>query len=196
MSTSKFRLLIVDDTPTFRDAVSTLLASEGYEVLTADDGIDAMRHLVEPLPDVIISDLRMPRMSGYEFLAVVRQRFPKIRVIAVSSSFRGDELSNGLLADAFLHKGDFTIDQLCFKIIELISSTTSRPPLSEANKADVWVRAGATGSLSFLCTSCLRPFTVPGTGLDGGRHQVKCPSCKASIEFQIDHPNEDAGREA
>ncbi|MGB7621426.1 MAG: response regulator [Terriglobia bacterium] len=188
MSTSKFRLLIVDDTPSFRDAVSTLLASEGYEVLTADDGIDAMRHLVEPLPDVIISDLHMPHMSGYEFLAVVRQRFPKIRVIAVSSSFPGDELSNAVQADAFLHKGDFTIDELCFKIIELISSTPHRPPLIEVNKAELWVREGATGSLSFVCTSCLRPFIIPGTGQDGGRHQVKCPSCKASMEFQIIHP--------
>jgi CheY-like chemotaxis protein len=195
MGNRQFRLLIVDDSASFRDAVSSLLSSEGYDVLTAENGIDAMSHLVEPLPDVIISDLHMPRMSGYEFLAVVRQRFPKIRVIAISSSSHGDELLHGLLADAFLHKGDFTIDELCFKIIQLISSVPDRPQPRESEKGDIWVRRDSTGSLSFSCSSCLHPFIIPGMGLDGGRHHVKCPSCETSLEFQIDHSLENIERD-
>lgn len=127
MSSLQPRLLIVDDEPSIREVVSDILASEGYEVLTAQDGLDALDRLVQPLPDVIISDLIMPRMSGFEFLAVVRERFPRLPVIAMSGEFMGNELPPGVLADAFLPKGGYTVDQLCGKITELMSAPPMRP---------------------------------------------------------------------
>ncbi|MGB7620731.1 MAG: response regulator [Terriglobia bacterium] len=128
MSRLQPRLLIVDDEPSMREAVSEILALQGYEVLTARDGLDALDRLVLFLPDVIISDLMMPRMSGIEFLAVVRKRFPQVPVIATSGGFMGDELPPGVLADAFLPKGGYTADQLCGKITELMSAPPTRPP--------------------------------------------------------------------
>jgi CheY-like chemotaxis protein len=127
MSSLQPRLLIVDDEPSMREAVSELLAFKGYEVLTAQDGLDALDRLVQPLPDVIISDLIMPRMSGFEFLAVVRERFPHVPVIATSGGFMGNEVPPRVLADAFLPKGGYTADQLCGKITELMSSPPMRP---------------------------------------------------------------------
>ncbi|MBZ5555004.1 MAG: response regulator [Acidobacteriia bacterium] len=184
---SPFRLLIADDSASFRDAVSTILTSEGYEVVTAENGSEALKLLVEPLPDVIISDLHMPRMSGYELLAAVRQKFPNIPVIAMSSSFKREEGLPGIFADAFLYKGDFTIDQLCYKIIELIAASPLRPQSTEGKTASVWVSRDAAGYLSILCTSCQGRFKLAAVGLDGGRLSAKCPSCKAIVEFQIDH---------
>jgi CheY-like chemotaxis protein len=183
----KFRLLIADDSPTFRDAVSVVLTSLGYEVLTAGDGAAALKLLVEPLPDVILSDLHMPRMSGYEFLAVVRERFPSVPVIVISSSSKRDELLPGIFADAFLHKGDFTIDQLCFKIIELLSSPPLRPKASETKTEVARVSRDFAGYLLLLCTNCQVSFKLAAIGLDGGRLSAKCPTCKADVEFQIDH---------
>jgi hypothetical protein len=55
MSSSRFRLLIVDDGPSIRKIASGVLTSEGYDVLTAQDGLDALDQLVEPLPDVIMN---------------------------------------------------------------------------------------------------------------------------------------------
>lgn len=126
MGTSRARLLVVDDEPAIREVTSALLASEGYDVSTAEDGVEAMGYLVEPLPDLVISDLRMPNMSGFELLAVVRERFPHLPVIAMSGEFSEKELPPGLLADAFLQKGTFTIKQLCSMISELISAPPPR----------------------------------------------------------------------
>ena len=102
------------------------MASEGYEVLTAQDGLDALSRLVEPLPHVIISDLNMPRMSGFEFLAIVRQKFPHLPVIVISGEFEGTALPTGVLADAYLPKGDFTSGQLRATISELVSAPPRR----------------------------------------------------------------------
>jgi len=126
MASSRARLLVVDDEPAIREVTSALLASEGYDVSTAEDGVEAMGQLVEPLPDLVISDLRMPRMSGFELLTLVRERFPHVPVIAMSGEFSETEVPAGILADAFLQKGTFTIRQLCSKIAELISTPPQR----------------------------------------------------------------------
>lgn len=126
MATSRARLLVVDDEPAVREVTSALLAAEGYDVSTAEDGLEAVGRLVEPLPDLVISDLRMPNMSGFELLRVVRERFPHVPVIAMSGEFSEKELPPGLLADAFLQKGAFTIEQLCSTITALISAPPQR----------------------------------------------------------------------
>jgi CheY-like chemotaxis protein len=127
MPSSRGCLLIVDDERSTRELISSILKSEGYEVLTARDGLDALNRLVEPLPNVIISDLNMPRMSGFEFLAVVRQTFPHLPVIAISGEFEGNELPTGVFADAYLPKGGFTFDQLRTTVRELVSAPPRRP---------------------------------------------------------------------
>ena len=83
----RFRILVVDDEPLIRETARMILEGEGYEVLTAADGIEGLHSLSKSLPDLIISDLNMPRMTGFEFLAIVRQRFPHIATIAVSGGY-------------------------------------------------------------------------------------------------------------
>jgi CheY-like chemotaxis protein len=100
----RYRILIVEDEPTIRQTVGQILESVGYEVLTARDGLDGLHALSKSLPDVIISDLNMPRMTGCEFLAVVRERFPHIATIAMSGAHSADEMPMGVLADVFLQK--------------------------------------------------------------------------------------------
>jgi CheY-like chemotaxis protein len=123
---ARVRLLIVDDEPAIREVTSSVLTEEGYEVLTAEDGFDALRLLSEPLPDVMITDLNMPRMSGVELLEVVRQRFPQLPVIVISGQFMANEPPTGLLADAFLPKGSYTHLDLCAKITELVAASANR----------------------------------------------------------------------
>jgi CheY-like chemotaxis protein len=64
-----------------------VLSRAGYEVRTATDGFQALALMRKALPDLIISDLKMPNMSGFEFLSIVRRRFPHIPVIAITGDF-------------------------------------------------------------------------------------------------------------
>jgi CheY-like chemotaxis protein len=83
----KYRILVVDDDPMVRETSGLVLMKQGYEVRTSEDGFSALIKLRTALPDLIISDLRMPNMSGFELLSVVRRRFPQIPVIAISGEF-------------------------------------------------------------------------------------------------------------
>jgi CheY-like chemotaxis protein len=103
---SKHQILVVDDDPSVRETIATLLMSAGYDVLVAEDGFGALLQLRKLLPDVIISDLNMPRMSGFEFLSIVRCRFPEILTIAMSGACRNDEFPPGVIADALYPKGE------------------------------------------------------------------------------------------
>jgi CheY-like chemotaxis protein len=79
----KFHILVVDDEKSVRESQALLLRASGYDVSMAENGLDALLQLKTPnLPDLIISDLNMPHMSGFELLSVLRRRFPQISVIA------------------------------------------------------------------------------------------------------------------
>src|SRR4051812_12938780 len=127
MPSFRYRILLVDDDPSVRNLGQALLESEGYEVLCAQDGFDGLASLKHSLPDVIISDLRMPNMNGFEFLSVVRQRFPHIAVIAISGEFTGFEVPESVIADAFFQKGSYEAAQLFEKIGELLQEMPARP---------------------------------------------------------------------
>ena len=94
----------MDDDPSILQVGAALLASKGYEVLTAADAFLTLIQLRQSLPDVIISDLSMPNMSGFELLSVIRRRFPHIPVIAISGEYFGNT-PQGLIADPFFTKG-------------------------------------------------------------------------------------------
>ena len=78
------RILIVDDDAVFCDIASKVLEASGFRVSTAEDGFEGLSLLQAGLPDAIICDLNMPRMSGFEFLSIVRRRFPQIPVVVIS----------------------------------------------------------------------------------------------------------------
>jgi CheY-like chemotaxis protein len=75
-----------------RACLSEIFIESGYAVRIASDGFSALAEIREEIPDLILSDLNMPGMSGFELLSVVRRRFPSIRVIAMSSAFSGVDL--------------------------------------------------------------------------------------------------------
>jgi chemosensory pili system protein ChpA (sensor histidine kinase/response regulator) len=65
-------IMVVDDSLTVRKITTRLLAKEGYQVVTAKDGVDALQHLQDILPDVMLVDIEMPRMDGFELTKNVR----------------------------------------------------------------------------------------------------------------------------
>ena len=65
-------IMVVDDSVSIRQVVSRLMEDQGWKVLTAKDGIDALDRLSEGRPDLIVLDIEMPRMNGYEFLGALK----------------------------------------------------------------------------------------------------------------------------
>jgi chemosensory pili system protein ChpA (sensor histidine kinase/response regulator) len=80
-------VLVVDDSLTVRKITGRLLAREGYQVMTAKDGVDALEQMTEIIPDVILSDIEMPRMDGFELARNIRddERLRDIPIVMISS---------------------------------------------------------------------------------------------------------------
>ena len=178
----QYRILIVEDDPTLREFGELLLRGQGYEVLGAEDGFEGLAALKQALPDIIISDLKMPNMNGFEFLSVVRRRFPVIPVIAISGEFSGLSMPENVLADAFFSKGEYQPPQLFAKIVELLQELPTRPRVGKPNTAAVWVK-NDKGTIAVTCSECLRTFPVSNT--KKGSNEAECDFCSSLIRFEI-----------
>ncbi|MDQ7072341.1 MAG: response regulator [Gammaproteobacteria bacterium] len=79
--------MVVDDSITMRKASGNLLKRHGFEVITARDGIDAVAQLNEQVPDIILLDIEMPRMDGFEFATLVRNidQYKSLPIIMITS---------------------------------------------------------------------------------------------------------------
>ena len=101
-------ILIVDDELSIREMMADLLADEGYKVFTAIDGFDALTQLhgSKELPELIVLDLMMPRMNGWEFRAALRQdpTLASIPVVVLSAHPDVARLSAALDVAAYLPK--------------------------------------------------------------------------------------------
>ncbi len=101
-------VLVVDDDADIRDLIASVLEEDGYNVATASNGAEALRKVSEHEPDAIILDAMMPRMTGWEFLALWRTRPPADRAPVLVISAVWDKQMG---AQAFLAK-PFDIEML------------------------------------------------------------------------------------
>jgi two-component system chemotaxis response regulator CheY len=101
-------ILLVDDSPIIRSVMRTALERDGFTVLEASDGVDALRQLGTNSVNAIVSDLAMPRMDGVTFLKSVREiaRYKFTPLIVMSTENRGDvkDSLRQLGAQAFIAK--------------------------------------------------------------------------------------------
>src|SRR6476659_4591082 len=133
-------ILVVEDDDGVRDSLELLLKSAGYAVTTAIHGFDALLQLKKRLPDIVLSDLSMPQMSGFELLSVVRRRFPQISVIAMSGAYHsGDAVPGGVIADAFYAKGLSGPKELLDMVADLIRTSTAHAVDHGKESAPVWI---------------------------------------------------------
>lgn len=181
MSGFNHRILVVDDEAPIRETAKAVLATEGYEIVTAVDGFDGLVQLCRSLPDLIISDLSMPNMSGFEFLSVVRKRFPQIPVIAVSGAYNGG--LGGVIADAFFFKGQYSPQELFDKIRNLIAVGPIRSYVPKSDGAPVWIPVNETGYFVVTCPSCLRSSSIQAADSLNELRELECPFCGTTIRI-------------
>ena len=192
-SFSKHQILVVDDEPNIRETVAILLKSAGYEVTTAENGFGALLQLKSTLPKLIVSDLNMPQMSGFEFLSVVRRRFPQVLVIAMSGAYDSrDALPGGVIADAFYAKGKTDPGALLRTVAELIRKSASRTSVRWMKSAPVWIPRNGKDSdgmpyIVLTCTECLRSFPLHVTEeVNPEVVETACIFCLTDIRYIID----------
>jgi len=96
----KRKILLLDDSPVFTQVLETALEKEGYEVLVAGDGIEGLKLTISSHPDLILCDLFMPRMDGYNFLHAIKTHpeTAEIPVILVTSKASVEEEDRALHA--------------------------------------------------------------------------------------------------
>jgi chemosensory pili system protein ChpA (sensor histidine kinase/response regulator) len=80
-------VMVVDDSLTVRKITGRLLAREGYHVITAKDGVDALEQLIDMVPDVMLVDIEMPRMDGFDLSRNVRadERLKNVPIVMITS---------------------------------------------------------------------------------------------------------------
>ena len=190
---SQHGILVVDDDPSIRTTIAMLLADEGYEVSTAVDGFDALLQMKSNLPELIVSDLNMPQMSGFEFLSVVRRRFPQVLVVAMSGAYQaGDAVPGGVIADAFYAKGSDTPQTLLRLVADLLRTSASQTTAHIRQSAPVWVPRNGKDArgipyIVLTCTECLRSFPLNvSSEVTVSVMETPCIFCLNGVRYIID----------
>ena len=120
------RILIADDDPDIRALVVYALADEGHEVSVAKDGREALDHVEASPPDLMLLDIMMPELDGYDVLRALAEREliedVKVLVLTAKGSERDWKLGYDLGADRYMTK-PFDPDELVATVIEMLACT-------------------------------------------------------------------------
>ena len=190
---TKHRVLVVDDESSIRKTLAMILEAAGYDVSTARHGFDALLQIKSGSVDLVISDLNMPEMSGFEFLSVLRRRFPEIMVIASSGAYEsGEHIPGGIIADAFFAKGRCKPDDLLRMVANLIKTSAMQARSHRQESAPVWIPRNGKDSngipfIVLTCTECLRSFPLSVLREDVQEIQeTPCLFCDNPVRYVID----------
>lgn len=120
------RVMVVDDSKTIRRTAETLLRKEGFEVVTAVDGFEALGKIVDYQPDIVFLDIMMPRLDGYQTCALIKhhQPFKNTPVVMLSSRDGLFDRARGRVvgSDRYITK-PFTKEELLAVIAQYGSSS-------------------------------------------------------------------------
>jgi CheY-like chemotaxis protein len=189
MSGAKINILIVDDDAELRTSLSSIFTSFGHTVRSANDGFSALAEIRQHIPNVLISDLNMPGMSGFELLSVVRRRFPAIQTIAMSGAFSGEGLQLGVAADAFYEKGT-GLDTLLLSVNDM-AQPQFHPSLRSTNKlTPIWIPSNGHNPaeeayVTIACPECLRTFPQVLSAARCLIHETACVHCSTLVHYAI-----------
>ncbi len=126
-----FKVLLVEDDNNLREIYEARLQAEGYEIVTARDGEEALGVAKAETPDLVISDVMMPRVSGFEMLDILRntEALKDVRVIMLTALGQADDKTraDSLGADRYLVKSQVTLEDIVKTAHELLGDTAAEP---------------------------------------------------------------------
>ena len=160
------RVLVVDDEPAIRDLVGSYLRNEGFDVVEAVDGEDALARFAERAPDLVVLDLRLPGIGGLDVLREIRRTSSVYVIVLTARSEEADKLVGlELGADDYITK-PFSPRELVARVRAVLRRKRdgdTADPLDEVTRFD-------------------------GLTIDRGRHEVRVPDEPVeltSLEFQL-----------
>jgi two-component system, chemotaxis family, sensor kinase CheA len=108
------RVLVADDSPVVRELVTEILTAAGLVVEQAADGAEALQSVLANEPDLVVSDVEMPRMNGFDLLAELRKRTQRLPVVMLSTRGSAEDRKRAtrLGANAYLVKTEFHSESL------------------------------------------------------------------------------------
>jgi CheY-like chemotaxis protein len=124
------KVLVVDDEPAIRDIVTRTLEKEGWEIFQAGDGIEALKQVADVKPEIILLDLMMPRMDGFQFLTELRKtesgRNTPVSVITAMDLSQTDHQQLNGQVKQILQKGAYKQEQLLEEVRSLVASLVQK----------------------------------------------------------------------
>ena len=128
------KIMVVEDDASLREIYSIRITAEGYDVVSAGDGEEALAMAVREKPDLILSDVMMPKISGFDMLDILRStpETSKIKVVMMTALSADDQRQRGerLGADRYLVKSQVGIEDVINTIHEVLGdkpAATSAP---------------------------------------------------------------------
>ncbi len=126
MTDSKIKILIVEDDLFIRELYERQLSLEGYEISTAEDGEIGLNRLAESIPDLLLLDIMLPKVSGLDLLRTIKakEETKNIPVILLTNLGQDSVIKEGfnLGADGYLIKSAYTPDQIIEEVKKFLSA--------------------------------------------------------------------------
>lgn len=115
------QILLIEDDHLVKESVMDLLVIGGYEVDTADNGEEGFSMIMDKHPDLVISDVMMPKMDGFELIMKMNEESVKVPFLFLTAKSRQDDMKKGLQlgADDYLIK-PFSNSELLQKVEDLL----------------------------------------------------------------------------
>jgi len=162
--------------------------TRGHHVRSAADGFAALHLIRESVPDVLLSDLNMPGMTGFELLSVVRRLYPQIHVIATSGAYSGTSVPDGIAADGFHEKA--TGMGSLFALIPAVAAQGQVPVRSQRSPVPLWLDLEPLVPVDdphviVNCPQCLRPFRKAVVEIDANIRETPCIYCGGSVSYAL-----------
>lgn len=128
------KIMIVEDDSALREIYSIRVAAEGYEIVSAGDGEEALAVAVREKPDLILSDVMMPKISGFDMLDILRAtpETANIKVVMMTALSSDDQRERGerLGADRYLVKSQVGIEDVVNTIHEVLGDRVAAPEVA------------------------------------------------------------------
>ena len=171
------KIMLVEDDKSLREIYSIRLVAEGYDIVSASDGEEGLALAVKEKPDLIIADVMMPKISGFDMLDILRTtpETANIKVIMMTALSSEDQRQRGerLGADRYLVKSQVGIEDVVNVIHEVLGDVVAAPAAAEAPAAPAAIAATVA-----VTKAATKVATLPAVPLLLSWKRVRHTTCR------------------